>query len=823
MFSAKDLFFASQGGYRISNSLRFRSSASAYLNRTFGTATNNRIFTWSGWVKIGTIPATREGIFVATNGAGSVYFGLEFNASAQLNLYDTNVGGATIALTTTQVFRDPSSWYHIVLAVDTTQATASNRNKLYVNGVQVTTFSTAVYSPLNSSPYMNSAVAHSIGSWQPAASTLYFDGYMAEVNFIDGQALDASAFGQTDAATGVWQPKKYTGTYGTNGFYLNFSDNSGATATTIGKDSSGNGNNWTPNNISVTSGVTYDSMVDTPTNFDNGGNGAGNYAVINPLDSFATGGVTISGANLNVSLDRTTYDNWARASFVVPSSGKWYFEWTPTAVNTGTIPYFNAGVIAANTLRSTQWTSATFRAMRVHDGQKQTSSTVSTYGGSTSTIPGTDYFMCAIDMDAGSIYFGKNGNWANGTGSFNQTFSTAAAAFTDLISAGVTWMPFVYHGGQTTNTGSINFGQRPFGATPPSGYLALNTQNLTTPTILAGNKYMDVSLYTGTGASQSITNSGSFQPDFLWTKSRSIAASHILVDAVRTVSQELSSNDTTAETTNSGRITSFNSNGWSLGATSAASLNQSSATYVGWQWKANGSGSSNTSGTITSTVSANTTAGFSIVTYTGTGANATVGHGLGVAPSMIIIFERSPGGDDHIVYHSSLTSNQYSIRLNTTAAQAGPSANYWNSTSPTSAVFSVGVSGESNQNTATYVAYCFAPVAGYSAFGRYTGNGSADGPFVYLGFRPKYIMVKNATTGGAGYDWCIWDTSRATYNVIGSTLVANLSDAEFSAANIDILSNGFKMRTTSNVVNGSGNTIIYAAFAENPFKISRAR
>jgi hypothetical protein len=210
------------------------------------------------------------------------------------------------------------------------------------------------------------------------------------------------------------------------------------------------------------------------------------------------------------------------------------------------------------------------------------------------------------------------------------------------------------------------------------------------------------------------------------------------------------------------------------------------------------------------------------VTYTGTGANATVGHGLGVAPSMVIIFERSPGGDDHIVYHSNLTSNQYSIRLNTPAAQAGPSANYWNSTSPSSTVFSLGISGECNQSTATYVAYCFAAVAGYSAFGSYTGNGLPDGPFIYTGFRPRFVMTK-ATTNISG-NWVIIDTSRLTYNQNGTGLYPNLSNSEVTTIYIDILSNGFKIRNDStNQNNTSSDTYIWAAFAENPFKISRAR
>jgi len=342
----------------------------------------------------------------------------------------------------------------------------------------------------------------------------------------------------------------------------------------------------------------------------------------------------------------------------------------------------------------------------------------------------------------------------------------------------------------------------------------------TTYAIPDGRTVMAATLYTGNGGSQSIANTVngvSMQPDFVWVKKRSATENHELTDAVRGNNLRLASNTTDAQS--AGGI-AMASTGFALSG-GFGTDNENAATYVGWQWNAGGSTVTNTSGSISAQVRANTTAGFSIVTYTGTGSAATIGHGLGVAPRMIIIFERSPGGDDHIVYHASLTSNQYSIRLNTTAAQAGPSAAYWNSTSPTSTVFSVGTSGESNQSTATYVAYCFAAVAGYSAFGSYASNGSTDGPFVYCGFRPRYVLVKSTS---AGEGWYIWDTSRDVDNPNSYRLNAESSGAESTSSvnDIDILSNGFKLRNTA-VGNGAGQTNIYAAFAENPFKYANAR
>ena len=247
-------------GYQIQRSLRFNSSDSAYLNRTPASAGNRRTFTWSGWIKLSATGIQR--VLSASSGSADDFLAF---ASDTLRFQITDSGGTPVGnLITTQVFRDYSSWYHIVVAVDTTQATASNRLKMYVNGVQVTAFSTATYPAQNTDTLaLNTAVTHYLSS--TGGTNRYLNGYMTEVNFIDGQALTPSSFGQTNANTGVWEPKPYAGTYGTNGFYLNFSDNSNTTATTLGKDYSGNGNNWTPNNFSVSAGAGNDSLVDVPT------------------------------------------------------------------------------------------------------------------------------------------------------------------------------------------------------------------------------------------------------------------------------------------------------------------------------------------------------------------------------------------------------------------------------------------------------------------------------------------------------------------------------------------------------------------------------
>jgi hypothetical protein len=326
---------------------------------------------------------------------------------------------------------------------------------------------------------------------------------------------------------------------------------------------------------------------------------------------------------------------------------------------------------------------------------------------------------------------------------------------------------------------------------------------------------MDAKLYTGTGSSLSVTGYG-FSPDFVWIKERSGAADHALYDAVRGVQLQLESNANAAETTETTGLTALNSDGFTVGA--LAQVNTNTDTYVAWAWDANGAGSSNTDGTITSTVSANTSAGFSIVTYTGTGSAATVGHGLGVAPKMVIVKRRNTT-ESWQIYHIGLTSATYCIQLNGAGGQIS-AATVWNSTAPTSSVFSVGTDTATNASASTYVAYCWSEIEGFSKFASYTGNGNANGPFVYTGFRPKFWMVKRTD---ATSDWFMLDSSRNTYNVSDLPLIPNASSAEFTYITVDFLSNGFKVRNTGADINASGGTYVYMAFAENPLKNSLAR
>ena len=323
--------------------------------------------------------------------------------------------------------------------------------------------------------------------------------------------------------------------------------------------------------------------------------------------------------------------------------------------------------------------------------------------------------------------------------------------------------------------------------------------------------YFNTKLYTGNGSTQSITGVG-FQPDWTWIKSRTTTNSHALYDAVRGATKTLRSNTTGAEATSSQSLTSFDSDGFSVG--SDGQENGSGRNYASWNWKASNSTASNTDGTInTSSTSANTTAGFSISTYTGTGSTATVGHGLGVAPAMIIIKARS-FVEDWIVYHQS-TGNTVKLDLNTTNA-TDASVNYWQNTTPSSSVFYIGANDRLNKSGATYVAYCFAEKKGYSKFGSYVGNSSSDGVYVHLGFRPAWFMFKDTESTTS---WIIKDNKRLGYNGIVPHLQANTNDAENTDgwSEVDFLSIGIKLRIADNSMNNSGSKFIYMAFAESPF------
>jgi len=784
----------STGGYQIERSLRFNSADSAYLTRTPSVEGNRKTWTWSGWVKK-SVFASQQGLF-GSSGSTDIYLD-GGDSTIGFDFYDASYN-RTVRYTAA-VYRDPSAWYHVVLALDTTQATDSNRIKLYINGVQISLSTAAVgtWPAQNAEGFINSTQVHSIGRRQSLQSS-YFSGYLADVHFIDGSALTPSSFGENDTDTGVWKPKAYTGSYGTNGFKLTFSDNSGTTATTLGKDTSGNGNNWTPNNFSVTAGAGNDSLVDTPTAYGTdtgaGGEVRGNYCVVNPLDTYT--GLTCANGNLDLNFTTASTAWRGSRATIGMSSGKWYWEvrCNDVAAPSGD-PRAMLGIMTSQgSLASFVGSDANGWGYYSH-GDKYTNG--SGAGGGLASYQTGDIIGFAFDAGVGTLTFYKNGS--------------SVTSFTGLASN--TYFPAFSLYGSNTGSISVNFGQRPFAYTAPSGFKALCTTNLPTPTIGAtsstrADDYFNTVLYTGDRTSRTIEVG--FQPDFVWVKRRSGADDHYLMNALSGTGKYLVSNSTAAEATNAATLTAFTSTGFSIGNT--GTTNETSATYAAWNWKANGAGSSNTAGSITSTVSANTTSGFSIVTCSPTGSAFTVGHGLGVAPRFIIakLYQSTA---DWNCYHASLGADKY-IVLNSTSA-ALTSTTLWQNTAPTSTVLSF------TAVSSPMLFYCFAPVAGYSAFGSYTGNGSADGPFIYTGFKPAYVLFKQSSA--SGIDWLVHDAKRSTYNAVNARLFPSLSNAESNGSVVDFVSNGFKIRENNDYHNANGATYIYAAFAENPFKYSLAR
>ena len=555
-----------------------------------------------------------------------------------------------------------------------------------------------------------------------------------------------------------------------------------------------------------------DSLVDTPTSYGTddglGGSVRGNYATLNPLTS---SGGTYSQGNLRF----VGPTDWRRSNGTIAvSTGKWYWEVTlangPYSPRTSSSPWNAFGFGLSSVSHSTTPSSAVTDAVVLKDNGyfNNFSSSVTDVG---TAFSSGDVLSCAVDLDANTFTFRLN-NTQVATGTIGGT-------------AGRELVPIIISYNDQYGVMDCNFGQRPFAYTAPSGFKALCDTNLPAPVVAKGSSVMDVKLYTGNGSTQTISGLG-FSPDLVWIKARSTSSyNHFLLDTIRGVNNELNSNTTDFEYTRPapGSLTAFNSDGFNLNT--AIGVNASSTTYAAWCWDAGTSTVTNTQGSITSQVRANVSAGFSVVTYTPTSnwtsnANATVGHGLGVKPALIIAKNR----DRSVywsVYHSSLGAANW-LRLNTT--DAAVTTTVWGNPAvePTSTVFTFGddfsVGYYANEKI---VAYCFAPVTGYSSFGSYTGNGSSDGPFVYTGFRPRWVMLKQSSGSGTG--WQIHDTSRNTYNVMNNRLQPSNSDAESTYTTSDFLSNGFKLRDSDPSWNGNGATYIYAAFAENPFQFSRAR
>jgi len=831
--------------YTIDQSLRFERTDSSYFNRTPGSSGDRSTFTISCWIKRGRFGY--NGVIASAGDSVSSDPQTMFWISDDNTFRFASHGGTGFNLTSDAVYRDPSAWYHFVAAIDTTQATAADRGKFYVNGELITVTGTypaqdAVtdFNYSSAVQYIGVYVDH--GVLQP---TYYYDGYLAELYLIDGTQYAASDFGETSSTTNQWIPKDASGlTFGTNGYYFKFQDSAA-----LGDDSSGNGNDYTVNNLAAT-----DQMKDSPTN---------NFSTMNPLagGDGSGGGQALSEGNLS---DLSQTDNTGiPITFGIPGSGKWYFEWY--------IPDYGAtsllGLVAPEvvSVSSGDASAVGFWLYNGNNGYIYGNGAYPAYG----TAWGVDGNLVgvAVDMDNGALYFSLNNTWQN-SGDPESGASKTGAATTDLLSTGYDWVPcfkgqnpsyqsiVVFNAGQDSSFAGNKTAQGNADANdigdfyyePPADYLALCSSNLPDPEIKLPGENFNTVLYTGTDSSNAITGVG-FSPNLLSIKNRTSVAGGLVFDVDR--GQNFIQTDNSAvEADGSAFFTSLDSDGFTVTG-SNLQANASGNNYVAWNWLAGGAPTAdndNTTGAMDANsvalngslqaaytpsgsptiyptrMSIGTTSGFSIVSYSGNSvAGATIPHGLSQAPNMVF-FKRLTYAGNWIVGSDELTSWDYYIDLATDLSEAD--YDFFNDTGPTASVISLSSAGAINYDNTlaangTYIAYCFHSVEGYSKVGSYTGNANADGTFIYTGFSPAWVLIKPIGLTG---DWYMYDNKRMSFNVLNDPLYANLTAAENtgSSEEIDFVSNGIKIRGAGSGTNPATN-ILYIAFAEYPFKYANAR
>jgi hypothetical protein len=763
--------------YKIDQSCRFNDDDSAYLSQTFGTnATNQYKHTFSTWVKRCNLSSVMTLFSAGTSVSNySVY---QFSSGNTVK-FTQNSGGVNTADYSSNpvLLRDTAAWYHIFAHYDSANATAGNRLRLWVNGVELSLTATVTL-PINTICRIgDNADTHAIGKW-PYSGVYYLDGYLTETIYLDGTLGDVNDFGEI--INGIWVPKQYTGgSYGTNGFYLDYSN-----ASNFGEDQSGNNNDFTDSGLATT-----DQFEDTPTN---------NHCTLNSNTMFLGSGgtATIANGNLDFTSDSANDNESVLGTMAIPANSGtgFYFE---VEVNTPTklvVGVFDVDQDYYGSMSGKIWVLLAGTGYKYHTASTDISGTI-----------GVAERMQVAVKD-GKIWFGKEGSWFEG-----DPAAGTGESFSGLPDYVVPYIGDNSAGGAAN--GECRFAEAGWQETPPTGFKAINFENVTKAMklnenlYLEGNKGMDVVLYEGDGtASQAITGL-EFSPDLVWIKNRDAANTHVLNDTVRGARKQLYSNLTTAETDKTGdpdSLQSFDSNGFTIGYDNEGNYNSNAQSYVAWNWLESPD------------------YGFDIVSYTGTGVARTVAHNLGVTPGMIIVKNRDAGDatDKWFVYHKDNTvapETDYLV-LNDIDATADLST-IWNDTAPTSAVFSVGT-GDSNVSGEKYIAYLFASIEGYSKIFSYTGNGNINGPFIYCGFRPRYILVKNKDRV---QNWYIIDTSRNSYNVTGHYLIANDTNVEAPGTFYDIVSNGFKVRNSSPAFNASGEVTIGIAFAETPFPWANAR
>lgn len=782
----------------IANSLLLNDDDSAELTRT-PPAGNQKTWTWSGWIKRGNIGINQGSIFSADHDVSKDGDQISFTVPGKLIiiLRTENLGGASAGavmgrIDTTQVLQDSSAWYHIVVTLDTTDGTSADRLRLYINGSRVTDFDTSTNPALNDEGYINAVTQHSIGGRR---SVSFWDGYVSEINFVDGQSLTPTSFGAFDS-NGDWQTKEYTGTYGTNGFHLEFKDSS--PATDLGDDTSGNANDWTTNNIAAS-----DQVSDSPTN---------NYCVLNPLAVDIQGDLEEGNLSLTPGTFGHNFVN-AKGSFVV-CEDKWYYE--------ATVNNFAGSGNAALVGWTTRLVLETGTDLRITSGSFGIEHNIfsglydkvvdGVQGSTIATAASGDLLRIAIDFDAGKFWvqnFTDSATWIGGASDAdvgNGISPTGTFTANTLMNPIV--MTTVNFGNTNRSQVITNFGQTAFSQTEPTGFKALNSQNLPTPTIEDPSDHYSTVLYTGNGTAigsggNAITGVG-FAAELVWIKDRATTPgpqSYAVFDTGRGATNRLSTDTIGAQITLTETLSTFDGDGFTVG--SNIIVNETGKSFVSWNWNESA------------------TPGFDVITYTGTGLAHTESHSLSDDPKFIIVKKYAGTVNNHWRCFHTILGNTKSIKLSDTDS-AQTSTTYWNDTDPTSSNFTVGTNVDLNESNESYVAYLWAEIKGFSRFSSYTGNSSVDGPFIWCGFRPAFVIIKNITL--AGSSWIIQDSVRSTFNQVDLGLTPNVAGVEDAGFAEEFFSNGFRPATAaSSEINASGSEYIFAAFAESPFKTARAR
>ena len=782
--------------HTIDQSLRFEDGDSAMLDNSadpFASNGNLKTWTWSCWVKRAKLGAYQSLWSAGTNNNNRDYFG--FDANDNLFWIEKIATVTKGQLVTVAKYRDVSAWYNVTVARNTDNvATADDRLKIYVNGV-LQEESITNHVDNNHESMINRTTQHNIGSRRRDANDLFFDGYMADVVFVDGSALGPDSFGETK--DGIWVPKDVSGlTFGQNGFHLDFADSSA-----IGNDVSGNDNDFAVSGL-----VASDVVLDSPTN---------NFATMNVLDKNS---MTLSEGNLRCT---PTGDYKAvRGNFAIPLTGKWFFEARVTTGGGGNVTDSQIGIATDQNVLSG---SSPYPQTATYAVHYFLSGTIRRLGSAVQTGLASfavgDVLGVAINSTDNEVQFYKNGSTVGSAVALPSTTKNSFAFF-----VGATSRSSVFNFGQdSTFAGAVSAGSATDGVgtfqSLPTDFKALCTANLDEPAIIDGSEYFNTVLYNGTSAENAITVG--FQPDWCWLKDRDNSTNHVSYDSVRGATKTLRNDDPAAETTNAQKLKSFDSDGFTLGTDNNPN-GSARGPFVAWNWKAGTAVSGNTTGSGTAKAysgSVNAESGFSIITYKGNGtAGHTIPHNLGAKPSMVL-FKNRDVGDQWAVYHKDILAT-HNLCLNNTDAKADQD-NRFNDTEPTSSVMTLGTGHVVNATDEDYIAYFFTDIEGYCKAGSYTGNGSSDGTFIHTGFRPAWVMIKRTD---ATADWWALDNKRNSSNVVDLRLRPNSSSAEEGPdATFDFLANGLKIRGNYSTLNASGGTYIYLCFAEQPFKYSNAR